>query len=806
MKQLVHQTKGLRAKAHPLLCLLMVLAILVPLVAPVNAAIVNVTDNGDGTYTADGGTPVYPITAPDGWSVSVSDAGGNVYQAGSAYYAPTGAAVTFSLITLLGCLPTEPLLMEGTGAKDVSVTMIDPRNITGTMIMGGEGAALSITSATVVRANDLAGDRYEGIDGVKYKLDTALGYYVPVPMVQITFAQDPNCVIRNPRTGAPNTAPFDVENGTNFTFNIEINPLYRLPESSIRDIFLDGSIAGVPKTSDELFTELGVGVVDGVFRGTVPAALTTANLEIFFRLDPDKLVRLVGVAPQTGTGYRLETVRGAMAGSMESIEVELTLDAAYSNSTPTLSIAGGGYEVNHENAGTTWFFYIAPLEGTVIPDADLAVTVSGVVANPTGGGGPIGGGGDDDSGVVETVIRVENELNENKSSSDTILWPAGTKEKDGVSTTTVTDAELAALLELAKQHEADVAGLDGEGIKEGIIKIEDGTSATNQSYLLDLTAGQMETLAQEGWDLLTMSTPAGDFSLNQDSLDQAVEQEGDVELSLTRLDVQGRPGVDATLTVGKEKVTVLDSSYGFRLLIPYTPAEGEDLNAITILYIHEDGTEELVTECHYDAALGGVVFHTSHLSKFGVSYRPAAFADVTAKHWANPYVTFLAARGVVSGYQGGNFRPDAAATRGEALAMFTKALSAAKLPANPVQVYSDLPVGSSVAGAASWVYYNNLASAITANGKFRSGEAITREDMATLLYNISSGIGLRLRSKGLDTQYTDKGAIAPYAKTAVERLRAASILEMAQNLKFNPKATLTRGELAQITAALLSNL
>ena len=101
---------------------------------------------------------------------------------------------------------------------------------------------------------------------------------------------------------------------------------------------------------------------------------------------------------------------------------------------------------------------------------------------------------------------------------------------------------------------------------------------------------------------------------------------------------------------------------------------------------------------------------------------------------------------------------------------------------------------------------NNLDIHIADGEYFRPNEAITREELATLLDNIARGVGLRIRSLGLDTGYTDANQIASYAKSAVTRLRAAGILEMADNYKFNPNATVNRGEMAQIAAALLSVL
>ena len=446
-----------------------------------------------------------------------------------------------------------------------------------------------------------------------------------------------------------------------------------------------------------------------------------------------------------------------------------------------------------------------------VPPPMLKLTVyytSQVTPSPDSGDG---GGGD--SVPSAPAIQVKNELNTGEISSDTTLIPQNTVESDGVSTTTVTDAELAALLELAQAHKNDPEKLDGDGIMECIFSISDQRPASsNRAYVLNLTASQVASIHGANFERLTMQTPAGSFSLNRESLNLAAEnsQVGNqqVSLRLDRLTLENRPGVDATLKIGAEAVTVLgDTPYGVQLFIPYMPAADEDVNSIIIQYLREDGTEETVTECRYDTERGGVVFVVSHLSKFGVAYRPAAFSDADANHWAAPYITFLTSRGVISGYAGGGFNPDGKATRGAFLTVLTRAFSAANVSSSaPIQVYSDVSPSSSLAAPACWVYFNNLAAGITTGNTLRPNEAITREDMALLLNNAASGMGLRIRSKGLDAGYTDAAQISSQAQSAVTRLRAAGILEMAENYKFNPKATLNRGEMAQVISKLLSTL
>ena len=391
-----------------------------------------------------------------------------------------------------------------------------------------------------------------------------------------------------------------------------------------------------------------------------------------------------------------------------------------------------------------------------------------------------------------------------------MLWPLDTTEENGVSTTVVSTREIDALLKTAEEHEDDVAQLPGDSQKEAVIVIEDQSAQSdNHTYQLQIGQDQYLKLMEQDWDRLTVQTPAGGFGIDSGILDMASKMlentAGKLDMSLETLDNNGRPGLDVTLKVAGEVLSEFETTpYGVRVFIPYTPAEGEDVNSLIVEYLPEDGEPIIVRECTYNEKLGGLVLYVSHLSKFGVAYRSAVFKDVGPDHWANPYVTFLAARGIVSGRTDALYRPDEPATRAEFAALLAKTFSAANLPARPVQTYRDVSADSYLAAASNWLYYNNLAAEITSGNRFRPNENITRQDMATLLNNVITGMGVRLRSQGLDTEYTDFDQIAPYAKDAVERLRAAGVLDMAANYKFNPTATINRGEMAKIIATLLS--
>lgn len=97
------------------------------------------------------------------------------------------------------------------------------------------------------------------------------------------------------------------------------------------------------------------------------------------------------------------------------------------------------------------------------------------------------------------------------------------------------------------------------------------------------------------------------------------------------------------------------------------------------------------------------------------------FGDVSYRHWAAPYVRAAVTAGIVEGYADGTFKPDNTVSYEEALTMILKVLG-----------YKDDDFGY------SWPYgqiglANNLE--ITKNVGASQGEALTRRQVANLIYN-----------------------------------------------------------------------
>lgn len=204
---------------------------------------------------------------------------------------------------------------------------------------------------------------------------------------------------------------------------------------------------------------------------------------------------------------------------------------------------------------------------------------------------------------------------------------------------------------------------------------------------------------------------------------------------------------------------------------------------------------------HYDEANGTVTFSTTHFSLYAAGYNPVSFTDVSSGAWYHNAVTFLAARGITSGTTATTFGPETMLTRGQFITMLLRAYEVAAVT-NLTDNFSD---------AGSTYYTGYIAAAkklgITAgvgNNKFAPDQAITRQEMFTLLYNALKVIDKLPSGTSGKTlvDFSDSGSIAVWAQDAMTvHVKAGTVT--GDSGKLNPKGTTTRAEMAQVLYNLL---
>ena len=176
----------------------------------------------------------------------------------------------------------------------------------------------------------------------------------------------------------------------------------------------------------------------------------------------------------------------------------------------------------------------------------------------------------------------------------------------------------------------------------------------------------------------------------------------------------------------------------------------------------------------------------------GSSCPSYAFTDVTAAHWFHLAVDYVVSNGYMKGIDTTAFGPDMTLTR----AMFAQILynaegKPASTTSNP---YTDVADGAWYKDAVVWAqpYIGGYG-----DGKFGPDDAVTREQLATILYRYAAAKDMDVTASGSLDGFTDGGATSAWAKSAVEWAIGQKLLAGSDG-KLNPVGTAKRSEVATI--------
>lgn len=181
-----------------------------------------------------------------------------------------------------------------------------------------------------------------------------------------------------------------------------------------------------------------------------------------------------------------------------------------------------------------------------------------------------------------------------------------------------------------------------------------------------------------------------------------------------------------------------------------------------------------------------------------VQTNQGTFVD-TESHWAKEAIKELSARGVVSGYEGNEFRPQKTVSRAEFATMLIKLM---KIDGNVEQSdFSDVT-------QADWYYkpvmlakQKGIVSGTGVDSFGPNGE-ITREQMMVMILRAAKQNNIVIDSSKAK-EFNDTSNISEYALESIKMASAMGIISGDENNNFNPKGKATRAEAAIVMKKLL---
>ncbi len=170
------------------------------------------------------------------------------------------------------------------------------------------------------------------------------------------------------------------------------------------------------------------------------------------------------------------------------------------------------------------------------------------------------------------------------------------------------------------------------------------------------------------------------------------------------------------------------------------------------------------------------------------------FQDISG-HWAEETILEAVYRGLFNGVSSDLFDPDSAITR----AMFVTVLY--RMEGQPAvdqkAGFTDVAEGSYYAAAVDWAAKNGIVNGVSETS-FDPDAAITREQMAAILYRYAAYWELDVSAEADLSAYEDASSVSAYAQAAMQWAVANGVINGTSATALEPAGTATRAQAATV--------
>lgn len=346
-----------------------------------------------------------------------------------------------------------------------------------------------------------------------------------------------------------------------------------------------------------------------------------------------------------------------------------------------------------------------------------------------------------------------------------------------------------------------------------------------------LSTDTIDSICKTEADGVTIKLPSAELRVDRQTLAAVTEQAAGSKI---RLVVEPDGTARGTMTAaqrstlaGMKNAAALEAYFvsdgtrihdfkggSVELSIPYR-ADG----AIRAWFLKEDGTREPVS-ARYDKENALLILH--HFSHYVIeeldssaaytvcakddSCPLGAFGDLTAAAWYHDGVHYCLENGLMRGVSGGKFLPDGSTTRAQLVTVLWR-LEGSPETTGAVR-FGDTAGGAWYTEAVRWAAGCGVVKGYD-NGCFGPNDAVTREQMAAILYRYAQHKGYDV-SAGEDTNilsFNDAFAVSEYAIPAMQWACGSGMVRgIAQKggMALAPRDTTTRAQTATLLMRLQS--
>ncbi|WP_231637822.1 choice-of-anchor I family protein [Paenibacillus sp. FSL R5-0912] len=476
---------------------------------------------------------------------------------------------------------------------------------------------------------------------------------------------------------------------------------------------------------------------------------------------------------------------------------------SWSSSNASVASVDQTGKVTPHAAGTV-VVSVYSADGYGVAESQVTIAAAGPVASLPGAGSSGGSGvspGAAGAANATAAVTIEG--------GKAVMGLKGQADAEGKLSLSVTAAEVAAALETLKTSSA----------RELVLHIISGHAAAAVS--LKIPAAAWAQIAGSSLEAVSVTGGPGTVTFDRAAFSAIHTAAGNEDISLTLAKAElgstltGQAAAGSASIIGNRPVLSLMVQAGVQALssfgegkvdvsIPYTLASGEDANAVAAYQVSAGGELVVLPGSSYDPGNGLLSFRTNHFSVYAVGYNKLVFAD-TGSSYAKDSITYLAARGIVTGVSSETFGLKGKLSRGDAALLLAR-LAGAELKSSAGGSFTDVKPGDYYAAAVDWANQSGIVRG-TGDGRFEPKAPVTREQFAVMMIRLSDSMKWNLQENGGSAAFADQQLISSYAVEAATAAAQAGILtghaSSDGSVNFAPKATATREETAHMLAKLL---
>ena len=179
------------------------------------------------------------------------------------------------------------------------------------------------------------------------------------------------------------------------------------------------------------------------------------------------------------------------------------------------------------------------------------------------------------------------------------------------------------------------------------------------------------------------------------------------------------------------------------------------------------------------------------------------YTDSDANAWYHDAVHYILESNVMNGISSDKFAPNSKTTRAMVATILHRIDG--ETAASTESSFKDIVSGSYYEKAVDWAAENGVVKGYD-DETFGPGDAVTREQMVTMLYRYAQykKLDTAAAEKSDISTYKDAESISSYAQTAVKWAYGTGIIKGRSDTQLAPEANITRAEIAQMIKNYLS--